>query len=175
MEYIQIGKLVATHGVKGEIILQHVLGEKIKPAALKQLKALFIEEVKDSYIPYFLEQATPRSGTELLVKLEGLDSKEGAKHLIRKNAWVVQADFGRLADASTPIALIGYMVVNEDEPLSTVLEVIEQPHQILLRIEYQQKEVLIPLHAETLDKIDRVKKEVHVTLPDGLLEIYLEG
>ncbi|HTN37432.1 MAG TPA: hypothetical protein VL053_10180, partial [Arachidicoccus sp.] len=68
MEYIQIGKLVATHGVKGEIILQHVLGEKIKPAALKQLKALFIEEVKDSYIPYFLEQATPRTGTELLVK-----------------------------------------------------------------------------------------------------------
>jgi len=28
------------------------------------------------------------------------------------------------------------------------------------------------LHAETLDKIDHQKKEVYVTLPDGLLDIY---
>jgi 16S rRNA processing protein RimM len=43
---------------------------------------------------------------------------------------------------------------------------------VLLRITLEGKEVLIPLHEETLDSIDHDKKQVHVTLPDGLLEIY---
>jgi 16S rRNA processing protein RimM len=38
----------------------------------------------------------------------------------------------------------------------------------------QKKEVLIPLNEKTLKKIDRKKKQVYVTLPEGLLEIYLE-
>jgi len=53
--------------------------------------------------------------------------------------------------------------------------VIEQPHQILLKITYQEKEVLIPLHAETLKGVDPKSRQVHVQLPDGLLEIYLEA
>lgn len=175
MEYIQIGKLVATHGVKGELILEHVLGENASIKDLKQLKAIFVEEAKGSYIPYFPTQISKRKATELLLTLEGLGSKESAKRLVRKPVWLLQQDFAKLADSSAPVALIGYMVYNEEVPLSEVLEVIEQPHQILLRIEYQQKEVLIPLHEETLDKIDRARKQVHVTLPDGLLEIYLEG
>lgn len=175
MDYIQIGKLVATHGVKGDLIAEHVLGEQIQAKSLKSLKALFVEEVKGSYIPYFVEKATVKTATELLIKLEGLDSKEQSKRLVRKNIWLTQSDFNGLADKTAPIGLIGYMVYNEEAPLSEVLEVIEQPHQILLRIEYQQKEVLIPIHAETLDEIDRTAKSIYVTLPDGLLELYLEG
>ena len=49
---------------------------------------------------------------------------------------------------------------------------IEQPHQVLLRVTLEGNEALIPLHAETLDKIDRVAQKVYVTLPDGLLDIY---
>ena len=50
---------------------------------------------------------------------------------------------------------------------------IEQPQQLLCRIEMNKQEVLIPLHEETLKKIDHKKRQVHVQLPDGLLGIYL--
>jgi 16S rRNA processing protein RimM len=53
------------------------------------------------------------------------------------------------------------------------LEVIEQPHQMLCRIEINGKEVLIPLNESTIEKIDGKKKQVKVKLPEGLLEIYL--
>ena len=42
-----------------------------------------------------------------------------------------------------------------------------------MQLTMNNKEVLIPLNESTLKKIDRKKKEVHVNLPDGLLEIYL--
>lgn len=68
---------------------------------------------------------------------------------------------------------MGYEVItDEDENLGPIEEVIEQPHQVLLRVTLEGNEALIPLHAETLDKIDRVAQKVYVTLPDGLLDIY---
>jgi len=51
--------------------------------------------------------------------------------------------------------------------------VIEQPHQVLCRLEINRKEVLIPINGETLEKMDKKNKTVFVNLPDGLLELYL--
>jgi 16S rRNA processing protein RimM len=37
---------------------------------------------------------------------------------------------------------------------------------------YKGKEALIPLHEDSLEKLDVTNRKVFVTLPDGLLEIY---
>jgi 16S rRNA processing protein RimM len=37
---------------------------------------------------------------------------------------------------------------------------------------YKGKEALIPIHEQSLLKIDKKKKQVHVEIPDGLLDIY---
>jgi len=56
--------------------------------------------------------------------------------------------------------------------LGEILEVIEQPHQVLCKIDLAGKEALIPMHAATLRRVDQEKREVHVELPDGLLDVY---
>ncbi|MDE1191497.1 MAG: hypothetical protein PW786_05105 [Arachidicoccus sp.] len=88
--------------------------------------------------------------------------------------WLTKEDFHKIADANAPVSLIDYLVYDEKAPLGKVEEVIEQPHQILLKIFFQNKEVLIPLHEETLNSIDRKNKKIYLTLPDGLLDIYLK-
>jgi 16S rRNA processing protein RimM len=169
-EYIHIGKLVAVFGVKGELILKHSLGKK---SNLKEASAIFVEETKGSYIPYFLETAKAKDEEETFVKLEGVNSKEAAARFTAKPVWLLDADFRKLAGKDAPISLLGYEVItDEDENLGPIEEVIEQPHQVLLRVTLEGNEALIPLHAETLDKIDRVAQKVYVTLPDGLLDIY---
>lgn len=169
-DYIHIGKLVAVFGVKGELILKHSLGKK---SNLKEASAIFVEETKGSYIPYFLETAKAKDGEETVIKLEGVNSKEAAARFTAKPVWLLDADFRKLAGKDAPISLLGYEVItDEDENLGPIEEVIEQPHQVLLRVTLEGNEALIPLHAETLDKIDRVAQKVYVTLPDGLLDIY---
>jgi 16S rRNA processing protein RimM len=168
-DQINIGKIVATFGVKGELILLHALGKKI---ALKNIEAIFIEEQKDSRLPYFIKTSKAKTEEETFVTLEGIDSKEAAKKLLQKKVWLPQSDFRKLADKSSPIFLIGFQLINEGKKIGLIEEVIEQPHQVLLRINFNDKEALIPLHEETLDKIDHKKMEVYVTLPDGLLELY---
>jgi 16S rRNA processing protein RimM len=54
-----------------------------------------------------------------------------------------------------------------------VIEVIEQPQQLVCKIIIQNKEVLIPLNEDTLIDIDNASQQVLVRLPEGLLAIYL--
>ncbi len=168
-DYINIGKIVATFGLKGEVILKHALGKKV---TMKGVEAIFVEMTKGSYIPYFVENAKPKDHEEVYIKLEGTDTKESAHKLIAKQVWLTEDDFRKQAGKQSAISLLGYSIINEGENIGTINEVIEQPHQVLLSIQYKGNEALIPLHDETLDKLDHKKKEVHVTLPDGLLEIY---
>ena len=86
--------------------------------------------------------------------------------------WLPQAEFLQLVDKSSPLALLGYMVQENGIDLGLVLEVIEQPHQLMLTILYQGQEAYIPLHEESLKGVDHAKKTVTVLLPDGLLDLY---
>ena len=169
VNYQQIGKLVATFGVKGELILSHKLGKKTN---FKGLDALFVEVKKEELLPYFIVSAVAKSTSETLVLLEGVDSKEAAKLLTPKNVWLTEAAFQEYTSTTAPIAMLGYTMICDEEQLGEILEVIEQPHQILLRIDLNGNEALIPLHSETLKKVDKQKRIVYVTLPDGLLDIY---
>jgi 16S rRNA processing protein RimM len=170
MQYFKAGKLVAVHGLKGELILKHELGKK---SSLKDVKAIFIEDKKDSFFPWFIETAKARSADEILLKLETIDTREAAAKISQKEIWLVEEDFKKLSAKSAPANLLGYTIINNKERLSEVLEVIEQPHQMLCRIEINKKEVLIPINESFLKKIDHKKKEVMLELPEGLIDIYL--
>ena len=170
-EYFKIGKLAATYGLAGELVLQHKLGK----TDIKGLEAIFIEEKNDAFLPYFIESARLKSDTELWLKLEGISTKEKAQLLRNKEVWLSEKDFKKYAVKSAPISLLGFTMINseDDKVLGIVEEVIEQPHQVLCRLLINNKEAYIPIHAETLDEIDHKQKKVYVTLPQGLLEIYI--
>jgi 16S rRNA processing protein RimM len=170
-DYINIGKIVTAHGLTGEVLLKHALGKK---TVFKENDTIFIEQAKGSYLPHFVQSSKAKTADETVIKFDDIDSREKALKFIKKQVWLTQEDFTKYAAKSSPISLLGFALINEGEKLGIIDEVIEQPHQVLLTIKINGKEALIPLHEETLDNIDHIKKEVHVTLPDGLLEIYLE-
>lgn len=169
MQYFKIGKLASTHGLKGDIVLQHSLGKK---TSLKGLETIFVEEGNNNFMPYFITASSLKNDKEVFIKLEGIDIKETARKLTPKDVWLTEADFKKFAAKSSPISLLGFHLINENEDLGEILEVIEQPHQVLCSILLDGKEALIPIHEDSLDKVDKKNRKVFVTLPDGLLDIY---
>jgi 16S rRNA processing protein RimM len=167
--YRNIGRLVAVHGLQGELVLLHRLGKK---TSLKGLKMLFLEEKKDEMLPWFIESTRVKGPEEIFVKLEGLDTKEAARRVVQKEVWLRESDFEQFAGKSAPISLVGFHLLDAGHDLGEILEVIEQPHQVLCKIDLEGKEALIPVHEATLRKVDQKKREVHVELPDGLLDVY---
>lgn len=167
--YFKIGKLAATHGFRGDMVLKHNLGRK---TAFKGLEKIFMEESKDNFLPHFIEKATSRSEDEILIKFEGLDSPEEGKKLLQKEIWLAEEDFEKYAAKSAPISFLGFMIHTQEEPVGEVIEVIEQPHQMLCKVMYKNREALIPIHADNLIHIDKKKKIIVVELPEGLLQLY---
>lgn len=168
-QYFKIGKLVASYGLSGELLLLHSLGKR---TALKGLKTIFLEEGKSSFLPYFIEKTASKKAGEVLIKLEGIQTKEAAKKFIAKEVWLTDVDFKKFAAKSAPISMLGFELIDGANNLGEITEVIEQPHQILCSILYKGRPAYIPVHEQNLIRLDTIAKKVYVELPPGLLEIY---
>lgn len=171
MNYTKIGKIVAAHGLKGEVILVHHLGKK---SNLPNIKTIFIEDNHGSLVPWFIEKASCRTTDETIIKFEEINSREGTKQIYPKNAWLKEEDFQSIVAKDAPIALLDYVIMEDNKEIGIIQEVIEQTHQILCVVDYKGKEAYIPLHEKSLLNIDRKKKIVHVKLPEGLLDVYTD-
>lgn len=168
-KYFKIGKIVATHGVAGRMVLQHSLG---KSSDLKNTEVLFFEESPDNFLPRFIKSAAAKNEQETFVELEDIHSKEAAKVFLRKEVWLRERDFNAHRDDSSPISLLGFTAFDGKESLGEILEVVEQKHQTLCRVMLGNAEAWLPVNEETLKKINKKKKEVLFELPDGLLDVY---
>jgi len=171
-QYFKIGKLAATFGIEGELVLQHHLGKK---TSLKGLETIFIEEKKESFLPYFISGSKIKNEKEIFISLEDIQSKEAARLLVKKEVWLSEVDFKKFAAAAAPISFLGYTIINQKKALGEIIEVIEQPHQVLCAIMLDGKEALIPVHENSLEKIDQKNRKLYVNIPDGLLEIYKDA
>jgi 16S rRNA processing protein RimM len=168
--YRNIGKIVSAFGLKGEMIAHHHLGKKI---LVSRIKVIFLEQRKDELLPFFIENIKKKGDDELYIKLEGIDSREAVSGYLRRDLWLNEEEIQAHTNKSNPIGWVGYSILDQGKDLGPVLEVIEQPHQVLCRLEIATREVLIPINEQTLVKIDHGTKSLLLTLPDGLLEVYL--
>jgi len=169
-EYFKIGKLAATFGTNGQLILRHHLGKK---TSLNGLKVFFIEETTNSFLPYFISSTKIKNDTEIFVSVEGIDSKEKARALLKKEVWLDEPAFKKFAAKTSPISFLGFTIIDNKKELGEVLEVVEQPHQVLCRVVMDGKEVLVPVHENSIEKIDTKNRKLYVNLPEGLLDVYL--
>jgi len=70
----------------------------------------------------------------------------------------------------------GFIAVDETHgELGEILDVIEYPQQLIASVNFKNKEVLFPLNVEIIKGIDVEGGEIYIDLPDGLLDVYLEG
>lgn len=169
--YFNIGKLAAAYGTDGEFILRHSLGKK---TALKDITAVFVEERKDSFMPYFVQKAKAKDTENTYIKLEGIDTREATRVLLQKGIYLEEADFKGLASASAPLSLLGFKVEDKEAGmLGEIEEIIEMPLQVLAKVMFKEKEMLLPLNDQTLLKVDKKQQIVYLELPGGLLDIYL--
>ena len=169
-QYLEIGKLVASTGLKGELVLQHSLGKK---SDLAGIGTIFLPDKNKDFLPYFLESAKARSADEVTIKLEGIDTLEQARKLTPREVWVEEDSGRKLIAKNAPIALLGYILFDKKTRIGEITEVIDLPHHLTIAVDYNGVEALVPIHPDNLISLDHAKKQVVAEIPDGLLEIYL--
>jgi 16S rRNA processing protein RimM len=122
-------------------------------------------------LPYFISSSNIKNDQETFIKLDGIESKEAARFLLKKEVWLSENDFKKFSASAAPISLLGFTIINDSAELGDVIEVIEQPHQILCTIIHNGKEIFIPIHQDFLEKMDKKNRKLYLHLPEGLLDI----
>lgn len=167
---IRIGKIVATHGIGGDLVLTHVVGNS---KWLKKEHTLMVEMQKGSYIPYFINQCKPNNDKEYVIHIEEIDKVEAAKKLVTKQVYVDENILAGYAKQS-PLLWIGFKVTDKHQgEIGYIADVMQTGSQWLGKIMYRDTEVLIPLIEQTIEALDLKTKTIKVDLPEGLLEVYL--
>ena len=167
---IRVGKIVATHGIQGAVIMTHVAGDG---RWMKKGHALMVEMQKGSYIPYFVSEFRIVNDKEFNINLEELNMVENAKKLVGKAVFVDEALLAGYAKES-PLLWIGFTVTDVHVGLLGVMEdVMQTPNQWLGKIMYNDKEVLIPLLHQFIKDIQVKQKRLIMELPAGLMDVYM--
>ncbi len=169
---IRIGKIVATHGLNGAVILKHVTGDA---GWLSKGDILFVELRKGSEIPYFVVSAKAANAEEYIVTVEDVETVEMAKKLTGKQVYVKE-DVLKHVKTDSPLLWIGFNLVDKEKGgLGVIEDVLQTGHQWLAKLTIEGKEVLIPLVDEMLLDVSVRNKFVRVDLPEGLIEVYLNS
>jgi 16S rRNA processing protein RimM len=168
-----LGFVIKPHGLKGEVVVQLDVDF---PEYYKELESVFISKNQEKIlIPFFIEKINLHP-QKAQIKLEEVDTLEQAEALVGNEIYLPLSFLPSLTEDQFYFhEIIDFQVLDEDKgTLGYVQDVYQLPNQDLIGMIYQQKEVLIPINDDTVKKVDRENKILFVSLPEGLLEIYLE-
>ena len=165
MEFIKIGKVLKTHGFKGHL--------KIYVDEFYMNDFLDINSVIINNLPYFISSKDINSNSQAIILLEDIDSKEKAQKLQGKELLAKEDDLTEILDGNEFDDIVTYVILDKNYgEIGKINEIVEMPFQIMAKVTYKDKPILIPLNDDFITLINDKKKTVEMQLPNGFLEIF---
>lgn len=166
-----IGYISKTRGLKGEVQLFFEF-EDYKEL---DLDVLFLE-IDNRLVPFFVESSKMHPNRTAYLFFEDIDHIDKAQGLTQKKVYLPNDKLPeRDPDDFRITDLKGFEVHdNEFGVLGPIKEIHEYPQQHVASVIFRDREILFPLNGETIDSIDVENSILEVTLPEGLIDLYLE-
>ncbi|MCX6238105.1 MAG: ribosome maturation factor RimM [Bacteroidia bacterium] len=172
-ECAEVGYIQKPHGLKGEVIL--IFSKEFKET-VEELEFLFVE-VDGGLVPFFIEDEglNLRTDESAICRLEFVDSLTKAKNLIGCKVYVFDHEIIDSEDQGTDSTLIGMRAFDAKfGDIGLISRVDDFSGNLVITVDHPRAEVMIPLSDEIITSIDEIKREIHLSCPNGLIEVYLE-
>lgn len=157
MDLIYIGKLVNTHGIKGEVRI--ISDFKYKKDVFKQDNQIVIDNNK------YIIESYRRHKIYDMVKLQDINSIEDANNLKGLNVYIDKNDY--VFDGYLDEDLIGLSVYDNDTLKGKVVEILKTDLYDLLVIEGTKRH-MVPNIPEFVKNIDIENKRIEIKYIEGL-------
>ena len=166
-----LGMVAKTHGLKGEVTLKVDADD---PSAYLEMKHFFLE-INKVLTPFFVEKIK-MNGDKFFIAIQDVKTIEAAQHLVGKQAYLPLEMLPKLSGKQFYFhEIVGFTVVDTEKgELGPVAEVLEYPTQAILQVMKGKKEILIPILDQVIQNVDRDKKILTITAPEGLIDMYLQ-
>lgn len=166
----QVGLIVKTHGIKGELVVR--LFDEFTIDHINT-EFLFIE-LDGGLVPFFMEEAREKNKTDVLVKLELAKEETEMERLMDARVFVKKENIDEDSedDAFSAYQLVGYSVqVIGFGPLGKIVAIKDISNNPLFEIEFEGREILIPIVEDFIVNIDDENEVIIFELPEGLIDL----
>ena len=161
----KIGSFAKPHGVKGKLSL-------LTDYDLSELgdESFLFCCLDGIYVPFFMEDFRYKSDSMALVKLEKIDTEKAAARFSGLDVFVDQEPENTEEEELDWRDFIGYKMIDKKHgELGPITDVDDSTLNVLLQIDRNGEELLIPAADEFFDKVDTDNKCIYTHLPDGLV------
>lgn len=160
MEKVYIGKIVSTHGIKGELKILSDFPYKDKVFVVG--KKLIIDD-----LVFLIRSYRVHKKFDMVTLNEYKDINE-VLYLLNKKVYVARDDLDLSDGEVLDEELITYKVLTNDGKRGIIKEIFQASEtNKIIRVLFD-KEVLIPMNSPMIVKIDKQNKCVYVNLIDGM-------
>lgn len=170
----QLGYVVKAHGLKGEV---QIFLDVDSPEDYKNLESVFVLQGQQ-LIPFFIESISV-SGSRAIVALDEIQRVEEAKALKGCELYLPLESLPVLEGNEFYIhEVIGYDLIDSEQKkkLGQITHIMESGPQLLFSVSTAEgSEMLIPYDKSLLKQLDREEKSITLFIPEGLLDIYMNG
>ena len=169
---IYIGQIAKLHGYKGGVSL---FLDVTHPEEYIDTETFFVD-VEGILTPFFIESFKLKNKGFAAVKFQGVDTEQNARSLIKKKVYLPETELKELDQSSFyDHEVIGYSIEDIVKgPIGKVTGVADLKLNPLLIIDFNGKEILLPLFDGLIVNVDRESKQLKVHAPEGLIDLYLD-
>ncbi|NNE75946.1 MAG: 16S rRNA processing protein RimM [Pricia sp.] len=167
-----LGKIVSKYSYKGEVLVKLDTDE---PEIYENMESVFVLMKGNNLVPFFIDRCRLHKSNLLRIDFEEVKDEAAADRLMRHELYLPLSSLPKLeGDKFYFHEIIGFKVQDAVHGnIGTIAGVNDTTSQAIFEVEHLGKQILIPMTDEILNKIDRENKTVHVTTPDGLVDLYL--
>ena len=174
-DWLVIGIITSSHGVEGKLNIKSLSDFKER---FTQPGKRWIQKNNEEPIPYNLISGFKRPGKEsFIISLEGIRNRNEANNLKQFKLLVKSSDMPKLEDNEFHLNQllnldVKLFVKSEIKVIGKVIDLItENNNLIVIRLNQNNKDVLIPFVKEIVTTIDRKNKYLVINPPKGLLDL----
>ncbi|MFN8325494.1 MAG: ribosome maturation factor RimM [Flavobacteriaceae bacterium] len=170
-ECFYLGKIAKKFSFKGEVLIYLDTDE---PEQYDKMESVFVEFNKN-LVPFFIENSSIHKGDFLRVKFEDVDSEQDADELIGCHIYLPLSMLPKLEGNKFYFhEVIGFEVIDERlGNIGKIVSINDSTAQPLFEIDFQGKEILIPMIDHFIIEVNRKEKKILLKTPEGLVDLYL--
>ena len=157
----KIAQVLKSNGTDGELLVSFfdVLPEDID---LQEPVFIYFDGLP---VPFYFESFTPRGTNRALVRLTGVHNLKDADELAGS------AIFADYFEEEVDEDLTGWSVLDAatGAKIGPIIGYEDIPGNLCVYVDTAQGQVLLPLHQDLVASMDHDKREITLTIPEGLL------
>ena len=168
--FYYLGTLTKPFGLKGELCAFFDVDDCER---YLDLTAVFIE-TDGEMLPYMIENLQYRENNQFIIKLQDVEM-DNVREFVQTDMYLPLSQLPKLSGNRFYFhEVIGFKVVDEQlGEIGVCKDFMELANNPLMQVDHNGSEILIPASQQFVTSVDRENKILHVTTPEGLVELYL--